>query len=263
MLLFPPQIEEQDFHEWLQKTCDQYGANLELISERTAHGKKFIASYGGVGAILRYAATFTHPDDLYESHAMLGHVSSDTESEEDSFAFAPSRVRPTSNQQASLRKKPRSALGIVADAIRQQARTAGLDVKPHPKENPNDQTKCWARDVVVDTEDDFTDDESRLRKIAERKGKPGEGPKKVGVGEKVRRSVAMVAGAVLSFDEEEVSRQTARPTEGSSSEDRASTVSGRSSSTNGSGTGASEERRSKKGKNKVGNVCEMICVFFI
>jgi peptide chain release factor subunit 1 len=55
--------KEQDITlvEWF--TQNNHGAKIHIVSDRTQEGTQFVMGFGGIGALLRYSMTFSHPDD--------------------------------------------------------------------------------------------------------------------------------------------------------------------------------------------------------
>jgi len=64
-------IDEQAFVEWLAEHYQEYGANLEFVTDKSAEGAQFVQGFGGVGGLLRYRLNFEQlvdeSDDEYFS----------------------------------------------------------------------------------------------------------------------------------------------------------------------------------------------------
>ena len=59
------QIEKLALIEWFANNYKNWGATLELISDRSQEGSQFIKGFGGIGGLLRYKVDFIEDD--YES----------------------------------------------------------------------------------------------------------------------------------------------------------------------------------------------------
>lgn len=51
-------VSEQPLIEWLAENYKNYGANLELITDKSSEGAQFVTGFGGIGALLRYKVNF-------------------------------------------------------------------------------------------------------------------------------------------------------------------------------------------------------------
>jgi len=61
-------LEEMPFLEWMANNYKNFGANLEIITDRSQEGSQFVKGFGGIGGILRYKVDFqnTFKCDEYE-----------------------------------------------------------------------------------------------------------------------------------------------------------------------------------------------------
>jgi len=51
-------LEEMPFLEWLANSYKNFGANLEIVTDRSQEGSQFVRGFGGIGGILRYKVDF-------------------------------------------------------------------------------------------------------------------------------------------------------------------------------------------------------------
>ena len=51
--------EPQSLLEWFVETYSGFGANLELVTNRSQEGAQFVKGFGGIGGMLRYKVDFT------------------------------------------------------------------------------------------------------------------------------------------------------------------------------------------------------------
>ena len=51
-------LEEMPFLEWMANNYKNFGANLEIITDRSQEGSQFVKGFGGIGGILRYKVDF-------------------------------------------------------------------------------------------------------------------------------------------------------------------------------------------------------------
>ena len=51
-------VDQGAFIEWLAEKYNDFGANLEFVSDRSSEGNQFVKGFGGIGAILRYKVNF-------------------------------------------------------------------------------------------------------------------------------------------------------------------------------------------------------------
>lgn len=51
-------VDRCDLVEWLAHHFKDYGAKLELVTDRTQEGTQFVRGFGGIGAMLRYKIEF-------------------------------------------------------------------------------------------------------------------------------------------------------------------------------------------------------------
>lgn len=51
-------LEEQLFLDFLTLKYKDYGAVLEIVSDKSAEGSQFVKGFGGIGGILRYKVDF-------------------------------------------------------------------------------------------------------------------------------------------------------------------------------------------------------------
>jgi peptide chain release factor subunit 1 len=59
-------IDQGSMLEWLAEKYQDFGANLEFVSDRSSEGNQFVKGFGGIGAILRYALNFEQLADFDE-----------------------------------------------------------------------------------------------------------------------------------------------------------------------------------------------------
>ena len=50
--------ESMPFLEWLANNYKNYGATLEIITDRSQEGSQFVRGFGGIGGMLRYKVDF-------------------------------------------------------------------------------------------------------------------------------------------------------------------------------------------------------------
>jgi len=50
--------DNMPFLEWLANNYKQFGATLEIITDRSQEGSQFVRGFGGVGGMLRYKVDF-------------------------------------------------------------------------------------------------------------------------------------------------------------------------------------------------------------
>ena len=51
-------VENTPFLEWLANNYKNFGATLEIITDRSQEGSQFVKGFGGIGGILRYKVDF-------------------------------------------------------------------------------------------------------------------------------------------------------------------------------------------------------------
>ena len=51
-------IDNAPFLEWLANNYKNFGATLEIITDRSQEGSQFVKGFGGIGGILRYKVDF-------------------------------------------------------------------------------------------------------------------------------------------------------------------------------------------------------------
>ena len=51
-------LEEMPLLEWMANSYKNFGANLEIITDRSQEGSQFVRGFGGIGGILRYKVDF-------------------------------------------------------------------------------------------------------------------------------------------------------------------------------------------------------------
>ena len=51
-------LEEMPFLEWLANSYKNFGANLEIVTDRSQEGSQFVRGFGGIRGILRYKVDF-------------------------------------------------------------------------------------------------------------------------------------------------------------------------------------------------------------
>ena len=51
-------LEEMPFLEWMANSYKNYGAALEIVTDRSQEGSQFVKGFGGIGGILRYKVDF-------------------------------------------------------------------------------------------------------------------------------------------------------------------------------------------------------------
>ncbi|KAI3379067.1 hypothetical protein SNEBB_000772 [Seison nebaliae] len=63
-------VEKVSLIEWFANNYKKFGANLEIVTDRSQQGSQFVKGFGGIGGILRYRVDFASlngMDDDYES----------------------------------------------------------------------------------------------------------------------------------------------------------------------------------------------------
>ena len=50
--------DNMPFLEWLANNYKQFGATLEIITDRSQEGSQFVRGFGGIGGMLRYKVDF-------------------------------------------------------------------------------------------------------------------------------------------------------------------------------------------------------------
>jgi peptide chain release factor subunit 1 len=61
-------VECMPLLEWLANNYKNFGATLEIITDRSQEGSQFVKGFGGIGGILRYRVDFQQIDELnYET----------------------------------------------------------------------------------------------------------------------------------------------------------------------------------------------------
>ena len=50
--------DHMPFLEWLANNYKQFGATLEIITDRSQEGSQFVRGFGGIGGMLRYKVDF-------------------------------------------------------------------------------------------------------------------------------------------------------------------------------------------------------------
>ena len=51
-------VDSQLFLDWLAHNYKQFGATLEIITDRSQEGAQFVKGFGGIGGLLRYQVDF-------------------------------------------------------------------------------------------------------------------------------------------------------------------------------------------------------------
>jgi len=51
-------LESMPLLEWLANNYKQFGATLEIITDRSQEGSQYVKGFGGIGGILRYRVDF-------------------------------------------------------------------------------------------------------------------------------------------------------------------------------------------------------------
>ena len=67
-------LEEMPFLEWMANNYKNFGANLEIITDRSQEGSQFVKGFGGIGGILRYKVDFQNTfkcDEFEDSNIIL------------------------------------------------------------------------------------------------------------------------------------------------------------------------------------------------
>ncbi|VDI73794.1 peptide chain release factor subunit 1 [Mytilus galloprovincialis] len=63
-------VEQMPLLEWFANNYKNFGATLEIITDRSQEGAQFVRGFGGIGGILRYQVDFQvldpHLDDMFE-----------------------------------------------------------------------------------------------------------------------------------------------------------------------------------------------------
>ena len=59
-------LESEPFGDWLLVNYQQYGAKIELITDKTAEGYQFVKGFGGIGGSLRYAVDLDEIKDEFD-----------------------------------------------------------------------------------------------------------------------------------------------------------------------------------------------------
>ncbi|ESO83590.1 hypothetical protein LOTGIDRAFT_146452 [Lottia gigantea] len=57
-------VEQVSLLEWFANNYKNFGATLEIITDKSQEGAQFVRGFGGIGGILRYQVDFQmfHPD---------------------------------------------------------------------------------------------------------------------------------------------------------------------------------------------------------
>ena len=58
--------EQISLLEWLTEKYKDFGATLEIVSDRSAEGSQFVQGFGGIGAMLRYQVNFEQLNEAEE-----------------------------------------------------------------------------------------------------------------------------------------------------------------------------------------------------
>uniref|UniRef100_A0AC35TQZ2 Eukaryotic peptide chain release factor subunit 1 n=1 Tax=Rhabditophanes sp. KR3021 TaxID=114890 RepID=A0AC35TQZ2_9BILA len=63
-------IEQTAFLEWLANNYKNFGATLEIVTDKSQEGAQFVRGFGGIGGMLRYRVDFqlieVNPDDQFD-----------------------------------------------------------------------------------------------------------------------------------------------------------------------------------------------------
>ena len=57
-------VESMPFLEWLADNYRNFGATLEIVTDRSQEGAQFVNGFGGIGGLLRYQVDFQSLDPL-------------------------------------------------------------------------------------------------------------------------------------------------------------------------------------------------------
>ena len=55
-------MHHNHFTEYLANNYKNFGANLEIVTDRSQEGAQFVRGFGGIGGLLRYAINFQNFD---------------------------------------------------------------------------------------------------------------------------------------------------------------------------------------------------------
>ena len=58
-------LDKCNLLEWFVENYTNFGASLEIVSDKSQEGSQFIKGFGGLGGILRYSVDFNDDYDEY------------------------------------------------------------------------------------------------------------------------------------------------------------------------------------------------------
>ena len=53
-------VEPKSLLEWFADSYKDFGANLEVVTDKSQEGAQFVKGFGGIGGLLRYKVDFTN-----------------------------------------------------------------------------------------------------------------------------------------------------------------------------------------------------------
>ena len=56
-------LEREPFLDWISQHYREFGARIQLVSDKSAEGTQFVVGFGGIGALLRYRVDFSGLED--------------------------------------------------------------------------------------------------------------------------------------------------------------------------------------------------------
>lgn len=65
-------VESVPLLEWLANNYKQFGATLEIVTDRSQEGSQFVRSFGGIGGLLRYRVDLNSIEEADEFNDDFG-----------------------------------------------------------------------------------------------------------------------------------------------------------------------------------------------